>query len=366
MASLRVPVKRWRIRDFMTDPRAKRRRVNSSSSGQDCHSPVSKKVKKSVAGRLKAKGRSRLQAFERAKASTVSGLAANAEMPVETTKSLRETTMPLVKSTMGAKSATKNTEQIPVSPVRPFKIRRKDERALIKRSNNRELVTSSGTLVEGIVRLDEGSRLNSPTLVGDDINSHREEISSVSREPSSWRYKRDSRSRSASREGVRQSRSPNDYSGSSRRRPSEIKDAMAVGSDGHEAPGRLSADSSELASPVAEHSTLEPEVGENQVFLALYAEAIDLIRQFNNLSGSTETPASMLPPGIDMVFGLKKDTKVSYELPCSSHAESVLQHVNAWIAGRDNSLRTNRSFKFIPPPMMKQEILYDTNGSFAI
>ncbi|XP_064114498.1 uncharacterized protein LOC135220858 [Macrobrachium nipponense] len=249
--------------------------------------------------------------------------------------------------------------QVPVSPVRPFKIRTKDDKVPIKSTKNSELATSADTFVEGSVRLDERSRPSSPTLIND-AKTNRDEVISVLREPSSWRSRRDSHSRSVSRERVRRSRSPADYPGSSQQWPAKIKETAAVGAGGRGIPGRLSEDRGETTSLVTENGTLEPEEGENQEFLASYAEVIDLIRQFNNLSEKTETPASMLPPGIDMAFGLKRDTKVSYELPCSSHAESVLQHVNTKIAGRDNSLRSNRSFKFIPPPMIKQRKYYTT------
>lgn len=67
-----------------------------------------------------------------------------------------------------------------------------------------------------------------------------------------------------------------------------------------------------------------------------------------------------VPSGLEAVVGPKREMKALLGLPCSNHADSVLILVNSLVSGRDNSLRSGRSFKILSPPLPRHRHFYAT------
>lgn len=190
--------------------------------------------------------------------------------------------------------------EVPRSPVRPFKVRRKDNNAQIKRSRVLEAEDScahdngrnssrplgSEVVVRPLVRC---SRSRSPRKMPSSFPvcvGHRSMDRcrcNLSQDRSDVREGGHSGSRSKSRERIQLSSPLGRQCNATRPR----EDGCASCDRGTSAL-RVSIHDNLVPSSSGDNMVNEAEVAENQEFLSSYPEIIDLIHQFNNLSKRTE------------------------------------------------------------------------------
>ena len=94
-----------------------------------------------------------------------------------------------------------------------------------------------------------------------------------------------------------------------------------------------------------------------------FAEIVALIRQHNELEEETTVQAGVKPSGMEKFWGTTQEPKPSLGLPWSELTESVLDQVNSLVSGRENSLRSSRSTKLLPPPLPKQRKVYTPSAA---
>ena len=92
--------------------------------------------------------------------------------------------------------------------------------------------------------------------------------------------------------------------------------------------------------------------------LRTFEQVIKLIRQHNGLEEEIVAQKGVKPSFMEGFWGPTQEPRVSVGLPWSELVESVLRQVNDLVSGEDNSLRSSRSTKLLPPPLVRQRQCY--------
>ena len=85
-----------------------------------------------------------------------------------------------------------------------------------------------------------------------------------------------------------------------------------------------------------------------------FAEVIALIRQHNDLAEGSPLPPSEPTSRLESFWGPKREPRPTVGLPRSELADSVLDQVESLVSGQDGSLKSGRSSKLLPPPLLRQ------------
>ena len=89
-----------------------------------------------------------------------------------------------------------------------------------------------------------------------------------------------------------------------------------------------------------------------------FAEVIKLMRLHNDLAEGSPLPPAEPTSRLESFWGPKREPKMMVGLPRSELADSVLDQVENLVSGREDSLKSGRSSKLLPPPLQRQRRFY--------